>query len=97
MAVLQQEETWPDFIFLDYQMNVGDSGDEVRLGTQAAGACMMGAIDTSLWSLADMPENEGGIWSSPHPHRHVHGDDWGIASIGRLQGSRGHGFPAEAV
>mmetsp|Transcript_25580 Transcript_25580/g.64897 ORF Transcript_25580/g.64897 Transcript_25580/m.64897 type:complete len:228 (+) Transcript_25580:74-757(+) len=29
MAVLQQEETWPDFIFLDYQMNVGDSGDEI--------------------------------------------------------------------
>jgi CheY-like chemotaxis protein len=27
---LEGEATWPDFIFLDYQMNVGDSGDEVR-------------------------------------------------------------------
>ncbi len=24
-------DTWPDFVFLDYQMNVGDSGDEVVL------------------------------------------------------------------
>jgi hypothetical protein len=22
-------ETWPDFVFLDYTLNVGDSGDEV--------------------------------------------------------------------
>lgn len=29
MAVLLEEDTWPDFVFLDYQMNVGDSGDEI--------------------------------------------------------------------
>jgi CheY-like chemotaxis protein len=28
---LIEEDSWPDFIFLDYQMNVGDSGDEVRV------------------------------------------------------------------
>ena len=23
-------DTWPDFVFLDYTLNVGDSGEEVR-------------------------------------------------------------------
>lgn len=31
MAVLEGDSFWPDLVFLDYQMNVGDSGDEVRL------------------------------------------------------------------
>uniref|UniRef100_A0A7S3R4Z1 Response regulatory domain-containing protein n=1 Tax=Dunaliella tertiolecta TaxID=3047 RepID=A0A7S3R4Z1_DUNTE len=29
LEFLTEEDTWPDFIFLDYQMNVGDSGDEI--------------------------------------------------------------------
>lgn len=33
-----EEDTWPDIVFLDYHMGLGESGDEVRV-TQRLGCC----------------------------------------------------------
>ncbi|KAL6752831.1 CheY-like superfamily [Haematococcus lacustris] len=29
MSILNSDETWPDFVFLDYTMNMGDNGDVI--------------------------------------------------------------------
>ncbi len=73
-------DSWPDFVFLDYTLNVGDSGDEVRCERTSSSD----AHDLILPGETDgegLQETAREIRQRAGPDRHVH------SPHGRPQGS----------
>ena len=91
-----EADTWPDVIFLDYQMNQGDAGDVVRSDRPPLPFKFVRPL-TSFLPPADLPQDARGVWAGSCAHCHVHCYDRGLGCAGGLHEGGGQRLPAQAL